>query len=94
MDIVYFEPFLNVCFIITPTGKLYSHSMGYGNIQGGAATGGNISGTYNRVRSSSMSMIDRSEAAWAILGSTGGYRSKSKSDDYLLLFTTSCGKRS
>eukprot|EP00428_Durinskia_dybowskii_P081986 CAMPEP_0170425514 /NCGR_PEP_ID=MMETSP0117_2-20130122/38148_1 /TAXON_ID=400756 /ORGANISM="Durinskia baltica, Strain CSIRO CS-38" /LENGTH=987 /DNA_ID=CAMNT_0010684487 /DNA_START=155 /DNA_END=3118 /DNA_ORIENTATION=+ len=29
-----------------------------------------------RARSSSMSMLDRSEAAWAILGNTGGYRSK------------------
>jgi hypothetical protein len=31
-----------------------------------------------RARSSSLSMIDRSEAAWAILGNTGGYRSRSK----------------
>jgi hypothetical protein len=64
--------------------------MGYGNIQGGAAAGGsNISGNYNRVRSSSMSMIDRSEAAWAILGSTGGYRSKSACDSFYFLRTCS-----
>jgi hypothetical protein len=31
-----------------------------------------------RARSSSMSMLDRSEAAWAILGNSGGFRSRSK----------------
>lgn len=60
---------------MSPTGKAYQHSMGGPNATSGM--GGN--GGFTRMRSSSMSMIERSEAAWAILGNTGGYRSKSKS---------------
>lgn len=44
----------------------------------GGTTNAGPNGGFTRMRSSSMSMIERSEAAWAILGSTGGYRSKSK----------------
>lgn len=62
------------------SGKLYQSTLGFNSLQGGInGTGLASGGTFSRPRSSSMSMIDRSEAAWAILGSTGGYRSKSKS---------------
>ena len=47
------------------------------NLSNGVSFNGTALGQ-TRMRSSSMSMMDRGEAAWAILGNTGGYRSKSK----------------
>ena len=70
-------------------GKLYQSTLGFNGLAGGTGTGmagANGGGTFSRPRSSSMSMIDRSEAAWAILGSTGGYRSKSKLLHFFLYF--------
>jgi hypothetical protein len=52
--------------------------MGMGMGDMGSMGNGANNMSYGRMRSSSMSMIDRSEAAWAILGNTGGYRSKCK----------------
>ncbi len=70
------------------TGKLYQSNLGYGGMQlhhNGVHSGNSAhlqhlqAGTFSRPRSSSLSMIDRGSsegASWAILGSTGGYRSK------------------